>query len=545
MKKKIVTGLMLAVALAIPVGLVSTAGAATSPGLHIANGRLVERNGNAFVFRGVNHAHTWYTSQTQSFADMSALGANSVRTVLSSGDRWTRNDITDVRNVIQLAKNARMISILEVHDTTGYGEDGAAVSLGRAVDYWISIKDALIGQEDYVLLNIGNEPFGNNAGTNQGYVSANTDAIQRLRAAGIGNTIVVDAPNWGQDWSGLMRDSAATIFNSDADKNVLFSVHMYGVYDTAAEIRAYMSAFQSAGLPLIVGEFGNNHSDGNPDEDTILSEAQSRGIGWLGWSWSGNGGGVEYLDLVTGFNRNSLSQWGQRLFNGANGIVATATRASIFSGSTPTPTPTPTSTPTSTPNPTDTIAPTTPGTPSVSSITSSSASLAWSASTDNVGVTGYTVRNASTGAVLATTTSPSATLSGLSASTSYTVNVVARDAAGNTSTASSSRTFSTSGVTAGACTAVLTVVNSWPDGFQAEVKVTAGSSATNGWTTAFTLASGTSISNLWSGKLTTSGSAATVANADWNGQVGAGQSTTYGFVVAGRAAPGSVTCAVR
>jgi len=199
----------------------------------------------------------------------------------------------------------------------------------------------------------------------------------------------------------------------------------------------------------------------------------------------------------------------------------------------------------STPNPTDMIAPTTPGTPSVSSITSSSASLAWSASTDNVGVTGYTVRNASTGAVLATTTSPSATLSGLSASTSYTVNVVARDAAGNTSTASSSRTFSTSGVTAGACTAVLTVVNSWPDGFQAEVKVTAGSSAMNGWTTAFTLPSGTSISNLWSGKLTTSGSAATVVNADWNGQVGTGQSTTYGFVVAGRAAPGSVTCAVR
>ena len=40
----------------------------------------------------------------------------------------------------------------------------------------------------------------------------------------------------------------------------------------------------------------------------------------MGWSWSGNGGGVEYLDLVTNFNPAQRSAWGTRYITGANGI---------------------------------------------------------------------------------------------------------------------------------------------------------------------------------------------------------------------------------
>src|SRR5690348_8022792 len=116
---------------------------------------------------------------------------------------------------------------------------------------------------------------------------------------GFAHAIMVDAPNWGQDWQFIMRDNAAAVFASDPQRNTIFSIHMYGVFDTAAEITDYIGRFQSAGLPIVVGEFGFNHSDGNPDEDTIMATAQSRSIGYIGWSWSGNGGGVEYLDMVT------------------------------------------------------------------------------------------------------------------------------------------------------------------------------------------------------------------------------------------------------
>ncbi|WP_246063781.1 cellulase family glycosylhydrolase [Nonomuraea longispora] len=133
-----------------------------------------------------------------------------------------------------------------------------------------------------------------------------------------------------------MRDNARTVAAADPQSNTVFSIHMYGVFDTAAEITAYLDAFQSSGLPLVIGEFGHDHSDGNPDEDTIMSEAQSRGVGYIGWSWSGNGGGVEYLDMVNDFNASSLTSWGRRIFDGANGIGQTSREATYFGGGTAT-----------------------------------------------------------------------------------------------------------------------------------------------------------------------------------------------------------------
>jgi mannan endo-1,4-beta-mannosidase len=311
--------------------LVHAPGAQSAPvGLRVNGTRVVEANGSTFVMRGVNHAHVWYTGQTGSFADIKRLGANTVRVVLGSGQRWGPS--TDVANVVSLCKQNRLICVLEVHDTTGYGDEGAAATLDQAVSYWISQRSALVGQENYVVINIGNEPFGNNAQVSATWTTATSNAIKRLRSNGFNHLIMADAPMWGQDWQGIMRDNARTVFNADPDRNTVFSIHMYGVYDTAAEINAYFDAFRNAGLPLVVGEFGHNHSDGNPDEDTIMAQAQARGLGYLGWSWSGNGGGVEYLDMVTNFNPAQLTSWGQRIFNGPNGIRQTAREATIYRG---------------------------------------------------------------------------------------------------------------------------------------------------------------------------------------------------------------------
>ncbi|GIF39409.1 cellulase family glycosylhydrolase [Actinoplanes xinjiangensis] len=306
--------------------------AQAAAGFTVSGTRILDANGNTFLMRGVNHAHTWYAGQTTtSLAAIKALGANTVRVVLASGQRWTKNESADVTNVINQCKANRLICVLEVHDTTGYGEQAGAATLAQAVDYWISIKSALTGQENYVILNIGNEPYGNGTAA-AGWTADTKSAISRLRAAGFQHQIMVDAPNWGQDWQFIMRDNAASVFAADPQRNTVFSIHMYGVFDTAAEINDYLGRFQSAGLPIVVGEFGHDHSDGNPDEETILATSQRLGIGYLGWSWSGNGGGVEYLDMVTNFNPAQLTSWGQRLFNGANGIKATSREASVFGG---------------------------------------------------------------------------------------------------------------------------------------------------------------------------------------------------------------------
>ncbi|HLL67434.1 MAG TPA: cellulase family glycosylhydrolase [Micromonosporaceae bacterium] len=293
----------------------------------ISNGRILDANGQDFVMRGVSHPYAWYPTQNRAFADISALGANTVRVVLGSGTLFTRSTPEQVTEVINQCKEHQLICVLEVHDTTGLGDQNAA-TLDQAADYWISLRDVLAGQEPYVIVNIGNEPIGNTNAIR--WIGDTTAAIRKLRSAGLTHTLMVDAPNWGQDWTFTMRDNAAAVFASDTLRNTIFSVHMYGVFDTAAEVNAYLNHFVNAGLPLVVGEFGFDHSDGNPDENTIMATAQSLGLGYIGWSWSGNGGGVEYLDMATGFNPSALTSWGQRIFNGANGIRATSRRASVY-----------------------------------------------------------------------------------------------------------------------------------------------------------------------------------------------------------------------
>ncbi|MFE7955997.1 carbohydrate binding domain-containing protein [Streptomyces sp. NPDC057413] len=89
----------------------------------------------------------------------------------------------------------------------------------------------------------------------------------------------------------------------------------------------------------------------------------------------------------------------------------------------------------------DTQAPTAPTGLTSTGKTSSSVSLKWNASSDNVGVTGYDVYSGAS--KVASASGTSATVSGLSASTSYTFTVKARDAAGNVSGASNAVTVTT------------------------------------------------------------------------------------------------------
>ncbi|MGV9811691.1 cellulase family glycosylhydrolase [Streptomyces cellulosae] len=488
---------------------------AAPTGFRVQDGRLLEASGNDFVMRGVNHAHTWYADKLVSLDHIKAKGANTVRVVLSSGDRWTRNGTADVANVVAQCKRNRLICVLEVHDTTGYGEQSGAVSLSRAADYWIEVRDALVGQEDYVIVNIGNEPHGNTDYTR--WTDDTKAAIQKLRAAGFDHTLMVDAPNWGQDWAFTMRDNAASVFAADPDANTVFSIHMYGVFDTAAEVSDYLNRFVAAELPIVVGEFGHDHSDGNPDEDAVLSVTRQLGIGYLGWSWSGNGGGVEYLDMVENFDPNRMTSWGQRLFDGADGIAATSEEAAIYrSGSGE-----------------DTTAPTAPGTPAASRVTSSSVTLTWGASTDAVGVTGYDVVRVAGGqeTVVASSSGTTATVTGLAADTSYTFAVYARDAAGNQSARSATvDVITASGPAVGPCAVTYRVTGEWPGGFQGEVVVrNTGSTAVDGWTLRWTFPTGQRITSLWGGTVTQSGAEVSVEAAPYTATIPPSGSVSLGF----------------
>ncbi|MEK8226799.1 cellulase family glycosylhydrolase [Oerskovia sp. M15] len=161
--------------------------------------------------------------------------------------------------------------------------------------------------------------------------SETSAAIQRLRDVGYEHAIVVDAPNWGQDWTNVMRAEADEVFASDPDANTVFSIHMYGVYAQASAVTQYLEHFVDAGLPLIVGEFGWRQTSSDVDEDVVLAEAERLDLGWLAWSWSGNTD--PYLDMVLGFDAANQSAWGTRVVDGPDGLRETAVEASWFGGS--------------------------------------------------------------------------------------------------------------------------------------------------------------------------------------------------------------------
>ncbi|MFT3950559.1 MAG: glycoside hydrolase family 5 protein [Oscillospiraceae bacterium] len=300
---------------------------AVTGGFTVSGTELLDANGQPFVFRGINHAHAWFASDDAiAIPAIAATGANSIRIVLSDGGQWSRDDAKTVKSLIKTCRENKLIAILEVHDATG--KDDIA-SLEAAAQYWIDIKDALIGNEAYVILNIANEWVGtwDSATWKAGY----TQVIPEIRAAGIKNTLMVDAAGWGQ-YGDCIMDTGSAVFASDSEKNTMFSVHMYGTAGkNVNSIDANLDGVREMGLCVCVGEFGYKHSDGDVDESYIMKHCQELSVGYLGWSWKGNGGGVEYLDLAKEWDGSVLSSdWGEVLINGENGILATSQPCTVF-----------------------------------------------------------------------------------------------------------------------------------------------------------------------------------------------------------------------
>lgn len=113
----------------------------------------------------------------------------------------------------------------------------------------------------------------------------------------------------------------------------------------------------------------------------------------------------------------------------------------------------------------DTSPPSAPAGLAYSALTGTGVKLSWTASTDDRGVTAYDVRSGSTVYTTVTGTPPAAstTLTGLACDTPYTLNVVARDQAGNTSPQSNTVAFTTPGCATdgGAPSSISTLSSGW------------------------------------------------------------------------------------
>ena len=280
--------------------------------------------------RGVNYPYTWFQSRnTQAdLAAIAATGSNTVRIVLSTGGQWARVNGPQVAQLIQWCKDLqddRGARSARLHRLER-ADDGRADLERDGLLASSDIRAAINGQENFVIINIANEPFGNTTTAN--YLPDTIAAIQALRTAGLTHNIMIDAANWGQDWSNTMRTNAmAAVERGHAAQPDVQRAHVRGVPvardDPARTCRpstTWTCRWSSASSAR-----STTGSSSTPSPSS--RRRRLRGNGYIGWSWSGNGGGGTGLDMTNNFDPAQLTTWGNRIVNGTNGIRATSVLA--------------------------------------------------------------------------------------------------------------------------------------------------------------------------------------------------------------------------
>lgn len=188
---------------------------------------------------------------------------------------------------------------------------------------------------------------------------------------------------------------------------------------------------------------------------------------------------------------------------------------------------------TTTAPPVDTVAPTVPGTPVASNVATTGATLTWTASTDTggSGLAGYEVLRVSgtTQTLVASPTTATVALTGLTPATAYSYVVRAKDGAGNVSAVSNPVTFTTLPATSTASCAVVYSTNSWNVGFTGSVKITNTGTKPLTWTLGFAFPSGQQVTQGWSATWSQTGTTVTATGLAWNATLQPGQSTDIGF----------------
>lgn len=104
---------------------------------------------------------------------------------MGDGQQYSKTSLAEIQKLIKLCKDNHLIAIVEAHDATGSDN---IQDLENTANYWMEMKDALIRNEDHIILNIANEWGG--AWDSSNWAAGYQQVIPKLRNVGIKNTII-------------------------------------------------------------------------------------------------------------------------------------------------------------------------------------------------------------------------------------------------------------------------------------------------------------------------------------------------------------------
>lgn len=326
------------------------------PGFHTDGVKLLDANGKEFLMRGYNYSYAWQKNLWgAAFSTAKKYNCNALRIQLSDGQKDLGGycDADQVSKLISSCKDNHFIGVFNVQDTGG-GND--ANVLLHAADYWVGIKNAVIGQEKYCIVNIGNEWMGSPGrdcngewGDYQENLWSDTyiEAVRRIRSAGIKNTLMIDCNGYGQYADIIWKEGQRILdedkkYFEDSKPNIIFSIHFYEKacywdYEKGVGSRVAHSIDKalSIGAPVCIGEYAYSRKseEWKMDWETIQDYSKTMNIGYLGWSFTGNGDAESQgLDM---FNSDGSQMYknGECIIQHPNdGILATSVICSVYDG---------------------------------------------------------------------------------------------------------------------------------------------------------------------------------------------------------------------
>src|SRR6266850_2510482 len=218
----------------------------TGTGFFVLGKTLYDADGYEFRIRGVNKAH--YDSNQ--YAVVNNMKANAVR--------WVMYDPTNTQPAQVAAANAwiaqKIVPIPGNWD--GVCIDSTA-TLTSIVDLWVARAASWTTSDlqRYAIINIANEWGPSNSVVwRDSYITA----IQRMRNAGYKQTLMIDSGGCGQDAADILKYAQA-VFDSDPQKNVIISLHIYGQWARPAiqswqtDYDTVLAQISQLNVPIVVG----------------------------------------------------------------------------------------------------------------------------------------------------------------------------------------------------------------------------------------------------------------------------------------------------
>ena len=82
-------------------------------GFKVSGTKLLDANGNAFIMRGINHPHSWFTAQDDTALEaIAATGANTVRIVCANGHQNNKDSNAILKKQTDKSKKLEKNAIL-------------------------------------------------------------------------------------------------------------------------------------------------------------------------------------------------------------------------------------------------------------------------------------------------------------------------------------------------------------------------------------------------------------------------------------------------